>query len=133
MAMIGLQIIKLEDGEGNFGRIVRGCFFTSVIQSTDNQVCYRANRISNNRHNAGLKQIELLMNSQNRESGSESEFYVFRYLAAEGFLPGYNFTRLPVRTFVGYKHSDQGEYISRSRSIGLSEFGPHNLMAGAYC
>jgi superfamily II DNA/RNA helicase len=85
-------------------------------------------REARRRHNAGLKQIELLMNVQNRESGSESEFYVFRYLAAEGFLPGYNFTRLPVRTFVGFKHSNQGEYISRSRSIGLSEFGPHNIL-----
>jgi superfamily II DNA/RNA helicase len=86
------------------------------------------NREARRRHSAGLKQIELLMNSQNRESGSESEFYVFRYLAAEGFLPGYNFTRLPIRTFVGFKHADQGEYISRSRAIGLREFGPHNIL-----
>jgi superfamily II DNA/RNA helicase len=85
-------------------------------------------RDSRRRHSAGLKQIELLMNNQNRETGSESEFYVFRYLAAEGFLPGYNFTRLPVRTFVGYKHADQGQYISRSRAIGLKEFGPHNIL-----
>lgn len=94
----------------------------TIMQGSDES------RDARRRHNAGLKQIELLMNVQNRESGSESEFYVFRYLAAEGFLPGYNFTRLPVRTFVGFKHSDQGEYISRSRSIGLSEFGPHNIL-----
>ncbi|ANE50643.1 DEAD/DEAH box helicase [Flavisolibacter tropicus] len=80
------------------------------------------------RHVAGLKQVELLLNDAQREIGNESEFYVFRYLASEGFLPGYNFTRLPVRTFVGYKHADQGEYISRSRSVALSEFGPHNVL-----
>src|SRR5690606_396138 len=48
-------------------------------------------------YNIALKQIELLRNQNNREFGGESEFYVFRYLASEGFLPGYNFTRLPVR------------------------------------
>jgi hypothetical protein len=36
MTLIGLQIIKLEDGEGNFDRFFRGCFFASFIQSTDN-------------------------------------------------------------------------------------------------
>lgn len=80
------------------------------------------------RYSAGLKQVELLMNITNRETGSESEFYVFRYLAAEGFLPGYNFTRLPVRTFVGYKHANQGEYISRAKGVALREFAPQNIL-----
>ncbi len=72
------------------------------------------------------RQIDLLRNDVNR-SGSQSEFYVFRYLAAEGFLPGYNFTRLPVRAFLtdGF---DKGEYISRPRLIGLREFGPQNVI-----
>ncbi|WP_276504919.1 DEAD/DEAH box helicase [Terrimonas pollutisoli] len=85
-------------------------------------------RDAKRRHNAGLKQVELLLNDANKEIGNESEFYVFRYLAAEGFLPGYNFTRLPVRTFVGHKHSDQGEYISRSRAVALREFAPQNVL-----
>ena len=74
------------------------------------------------------KQIALLRNDSKRLFGNESEFYVFRYLASEGFLPGYNFTRLPVRAFVGYKHQDEGEYISRPRFIALKEFGPQNLI-----
>jgi hypothetical protein len=86
------------------------------------------NRDAKRRHNAGLKQVELLLNNGKRESGSESEFYVFRYLAAEGFLPGYNFTRLPVRTFVGYKHANQGEYISRAKGVALKEFAPQNIL-----
>ncbi len=85
-------------------------------------------RDAKRRHNAGLKQVELLLNDANKEIGNESEFYVFRYLAAEGFLPGYNFTRLPVRNFVGYKHSEEGEYISRSRAIALREFAPQNVL-----
>lgn len=79
-------------------------------------------------HNIGLRQKELLFNDSRQSYGSKSEFYIFRYLASEGFLPGYNFTRLPIRAYVGYKSQGQGEYISRSRFIGLSEFGPHNLI-----
>lgn len=58
--------------------------------------------------------------------GALSEFYPYRYLAAEGFLPGYNFTRLPVRTFIPV--GDSGEYISRPRFIALREFGPRNII-----
>lgn len=64
-------------------------------------------------------------NTQNKNS-SLSEFYTFRYLASEGFLPGYNFTRLPIRVFLGGK--DRNEAISRPRFIGLKEFGPNNLI-----
>lgn len=74
------------------------------------------------------KQIALLKNDSNSTMNNESEFYIFRYLASEGFLPGYNFTRLPIRTFVGYKHNDQGEYLSRPRAVALKEFGPHNTL-----
>lgn len=58
-------------------------------------------------------------------NNSFSEFYPYRYLASEGFLPGYNFTRLPVRTFL---QDDRGTYISRPRFIALKEFGPRNII-----
>lgn len=79
-------------------------------------------------YGVGLRQADLLTNESNATFGNESEFYVFRYLASEGFIPGYNFTRLPVRAFVGYKYEDRGEYISRARSIALREFGPNNVI-----
>lgn len=75
-----------------------------------------------------IRQRSLLLNDGNKEHGGESEFYVFRYLAAEGFLPGYNFTRLPVRAFVGYKHKDQGVFLSRPRTVALGEFGPRSVI-----
>ena len=31
---------------------------------------------------------------------SNSDFYTYRYLAAEGFLPGYNFPRSPLMAFI---------------------------------
>ncbi len=76
----------------------------------------------------GRRQRELLLNSERKSFGSESEFYIFRYLASEGFLPGYNFTRLPIRAFLGYRHMDKGEFVSRPRFVALKEFGPNNLI-----
>ena len=72
-----------------------------------------------------LMQRDQLMNSNNHKGDERSEFYPFRYLAAEGFLPGYNFTRLPLRAKID---NDESEYISRPRMVALREFGPENLI-----
>lgn len=76
----------------------------------------------------GQRQIDLLRNDT-REGGKKelTEFYPYRYMASEGFLPGYNFYRLPVRNYVQTDDS-AGEYISRPRPIALREFGPGNLL-----
>jgi len=74
------------------------------------------------------RQLNLLRNEVGSFGGTErSEFYPYRYLASEGFLPGYNFTRLPLRVFIPAGDST-GEFISRPRSIALREFGPRNLI-----
>jgi superfamily II DNA/RNA helicase len=73
------------------------------------------------------RQLGLLRNDTGRGAADNSEFYPYRYLAAEGFLPGYNFTRLPVRVFIP-TGDNSGEYISRPRSVALREFGPHNII-----
>jgi very-short-patch-repair endonuclease len=58
-------------------------------------------------------------------SFAESDFYPYRYLASEGFLPGYNFPRLPIRCFVP---RGAGEFISRPRFLAIGEFGPDNFI-----
>ncbi|MCB0290615.1 MAG: DEAD/DEAH box helicase [Calditrichaeota bacterium] len=73
-----------------------------------------------------IRQRELLKNESTGTAAGFSEFYPYRYLAAEAFLPGYNFTRLPIRTYV--ESEDGGEYITRSRFIALREFGPRNVI-----
>lgn len=73
------------------------------------------------------RQLGLLRNDTARGPADNSEFYPYRYLAAEGFLPGYNFTRLPVRVFIPTSESS-GEFISRPRSVALREFGPLNII-----
>ena len=55
----------------------------------------------------------------------ESDFYPYRYLASEGFLPGYNFPALPVRAWVPRK---DGEFITRPRFLALREFAPGNIV-----
>jgi Lhr-like helicase len=55
----------------------------------------------------------------------ESDFYPYRYLASEEFLPGYNFPALPVRAWV---HRKEGEYISRPRFLAIREFAPNNII-----
>ena len=70
------------------------------------------------------RQLDLLRNQNSTRDFSE--FYPYRYLAAEGFLPGYNFTRLPIRVFI--PKGDEGEYISRPRFLALREFGPNNTI-----
>jgi very-short-patch-repair endonuclease len=70
------------------------------------------------------RQKQLLEN--NTSSYEESDFYPYRYLASEGFLPGYNFPRLPLSAFLPRKGG--GDYISRPRFLAISEFGPENLI-----
>lgn len=83
-------------------------------------------RNANRDHYLGQRQKDILINDPGASGSGQSEFYVFRYLASEGFLPGYNFTRLPIRTFLGDRN--KGEYLSRPRFIALKEFGPNNLI-----
>ncbi|MEZ4644858.1 MAG: helicase-related protein [Chloroflexota bacterium] len=73
------------------------------------------------------RQLDLLRNELSGGSIELSEFYPYRYLASEGFLPGYNFTRLPLRVFLPTGETT-GEFISRPRAIALREFGPQNII-----
>src|SRR6266542_6933415 len=51
-----------------------------------------------------------------------SDFYTFRYLATQGFLPNYAFPRRAASVFF----NDRKETISRGRAIALREFAPNN-------
>jgi len=56
-----------------------------------------------------------------------SDFYSYRYLATEGFLPGYNFPRLPLYAFIP-GDGKTGSFLSRARFLAISEFGPRSLI-----
>ena len=71
-------------------------------------------------------QIQLLLAGEDSQS---SDYFTYRYLATEGFLPGYNFPRLPLIAFVSsYQGSKSRAPIQRSRFVGISEFGPRSLI-----
>lgn len=60
----------------------------------------------------------------------EGDFYSYRYFASEGFLPGYNFPRLPLSAYVPGRRKRKGrdEFVSRPRFLAVSEFGPRALI-----
>ena len=69
-----------------------------------------------------------LLERGNDSSGSD--FYTYRYLATEGFLPGYNFPRLPLYAYVpaaGYGGA-KASYLQRARFLAIAEFGPGSLI-----
>jgi very-short-patch-repair endonuclease len=72
-------------------------------------------------------QIRLLTEA---EGIYEGDFYSYRYFAAEGFLPGYNFPRLPLSAYVPGRRRRKGrdEFVSRPRFLAISEFGPRALI-----
>ncbi len=116
----------------NFNRAFdrwRELFRAAIRQLTEAQNALRRARRRDDQEEArrreeeALRQLNLLRQiSTNRE---ESDFYPYRYLASEGFLPGYNFPALPVRAWVP---RDDGEFISRPRFLALREFGPNNIV-----
>lgn len=92
---------------------------TSLAVKKDEQTLWRQ------LYSESERQKEILENHS--LNSNESDFYPYRYLASEGFIPGYNFPRLPIRAFVT-KGKDQGEYISRPRFLALTEFGPNTFL-----
>ena len=78
------------------------------------------------RRRMGEFQRSILLSSQ---SNRDNDFYIYRYLATEGFLPGYNFPRLPLMAYVqGGQDGKNQRYIQRARFLAISEFGPQSLV-----
>ena len=69
-------------------------------------------------------QIALL---EQGKASNGSDFYSYRYLATEGFLPGYNFPRLPLYAFIPGE-GKTGSFLQRARFLAISEFGPRSLI-----
>jgi very-short-patch-repair endonuclease len=72
-------------------------------------------------------QLELLTETQNVV---QADFYSYRYFSSEGFLPGYNFPRLPLSAYLPGRRGRQGrdEFLSRPRFLAISEFGPRAIV-----
>jgi very-short-patch-repair endonuclease len=74
------------------------------------------------------KQLELLLNEARTDF--QSDFYSYRYFASEGFLPGYNFPRLPISAYIPARRRGKAaeDWLSRPRFVAIQEFGPQALI-----
>src|SRR5438309_3068974 len=71
-------------------------------------------------------QLKLLTEVENI---AQADFYSYRYFASEGFLPGYNFPRLPISAYIpGRRTKQRDEFLSRPRFLAISEFGPRAIV-----
>lgn len=84
------------------------------------------------RYGDAARQYAILLKTGNTQN---SDFYTYRYLASQGFLPGYNFPRLPLMAWIPARggtstngNDDEGSMVSRPRFLALSEFGPRSLI-----
>ena len=74
-------------------------------------------------------QLSLLIGDSKRVKDINQDFYLYRYLANQGFLPGYSFPAMPLLAWLTpYNGQNSPEVLSRARFIGLSEFGPRNVI-----
>ena len=94
----------------------------NTILLDNTRSAYERNRARRLRAEAE-SQLRLLTDT---EDVFQADFYTYRYLASEGFLPGYNFPRLPLSAFIPGRRGTRGqdEYLSRPRFLAISEFGP---------
>ena len=76
-------------------------------------------------YQSAKEQLKLLHDKNN---STFSDFYSYRYFAAEGFLPGYNFPRLPLSAYLPGERGRRNDYLSRPRFLAISEFGPRAIV-----
>jgi ATP-dependent helicase YprA (DUF1998 family)/very-short-patch-repair endonuclease len=112
----------------------RGLYRAALAQfQLQNQIIQDASRSARDKEQAkrlrreAEAQLQLLTETDNF---AQSDFYSYRYFASEGFLPGYNFPRLPLSAFIPARKGRKGreEYLSRPRFLAISEFGPRSVI-----
>ncbi len=83
--------------------------------------------LANSRYAEAKRQMDLLSSGTDMMN---SDFYTYRYLANQGFLPGYNFPRLPLIAYIPGRREKQGQdtFLSRPRFLAIAEFGPNSLI-----
>ncbi len=122
----------LDDFDRAFGRW-RGLFIAAEQQRDaarrmmdDYSAAQHEKRAAQTRHAQAIDQLNLLQGS----ATNTSDFYTYRYLATEGFLPGYNFPRLPLMAYVPATSDNKGRqtFLQRPRFLALAEFGPRSLV-----
>lgn len=98
-----------------------------IDRSARGDITQEERNIAQMQEREAQRQKDLLTGQINKgKSNSQFEFYPYRYFAAEGFLPGFNFPRLPVRAYI--PATTGGEFVNRPRTVALREFAPSNIV-----
>jgi len=87
----------------------------------------RERKAAAKRYGEARTQLDLLLNAH---SQANSDFSTYRFLASQGFLPGYNFPRLPLLAYMPARRGKIGRdsFLARPRFLAISEFGPLSLI-----
>ncbi|MCE0540440.1 protein kinase [Kineosporia rhizophila] len=96
----------------------------------DHTLSDRDRQTATRRRREAETQIGLLKNESVESKSVLSDFNPYRYLASEGFLPGYSFPRLPLAAYVSSsaRRKAHGDYLQRPRFLAIREFGPGALI-----
>ena len=86
----------------------------------DHSLSQRDRDIAGRRRNEAETQLRLLGNEDTDARNLTADFNPYRYLASEGFLPGYSFPRLPIAAYipVGGRSRKNGDYVQRPQVPG---------------
>ena len=127
-------LTQLPTSFENACRRWRGLYLAALNQSKRQQkIILDPSRDARDRQSAkrlraeAEAQLRLLLETAH---STHSDFYTYRYFASEGFLPGYNFPRLPLSAFLPGRRQKQGmdEFLTRPRFLAISEFGPRSII-----
>ncbi|MFD8332942.1 protein kinase [Streptomyces solisilvae] len=124
---------RFDDAFERWRKLFRAALDDQYIQNK-RRLDYSLTESDRNRANARRReaetQLNLLMNESADSKSVLSDFNPYRYLASEGFLPGYSFPRLPLAAYIpttGRRRGD-GDYLQRPRFLAIREFGPGALI-----
>ena len=110
----------------------RGLYRSALSQAkAQTEIILNASRSQSDKNEA--KRLRQEAESQLRllteiDDLSQSDFYSYRYFASEGFLPGYNFPRLPLSAYIPGRRNKRDDMISRPRFLAITEFGPRSVI-----
>ncbi|HHH31786.1 MAG TPA: DEAD/DEAH box helicase [Polyangiaceae bacterium] len=127
-------LVQVPTSFDNACRRWRGLYMAALNQSKRQQrIILDPSRDPRDRESAkrlraeAEAQLRLLLETS---ASTHSDFYSYRYFASEGFLPGYNFPRLPLSAFLPGRRQKKGmdEFLTRPRFLAISEFGPRSII-----
>jgi ATP-dependent helicase YprA (DUF1998 family)/very-short-patch-repair endonuclease len=127
-------LVQVPTSFDNACRRWRGLYLAALNQSKRQQrIILDPSRDPKDRESAkrlraeAEAQLRLLLETS---ASTHSDFYSYRYFASEGFLPGYNFPRLPLSAFLPGRRQQHGmdEFLTRPRFLAITEFGPRSII-----